>query len=111
MARVSKQLGVKEAMNLTLGLENDKASTMMMSRVACFGKICHNSKTYSGTLSRHLLAYQSMISNVQASLRDLIEMILVAMFLEGSIDRDRDDWMDLSLGYTPSSIKQQYLFG
>ncbi len=93
-------------MNLTLSLENDKASTMMVSRVACFGKTRHNPKTYSGTLSRHLLAYQSMISNVQASLRDLIEMILVAMFLEGSIDRDRDDWMKLSLGYTPGSIKQ-----
>ena len=72
---------------------------MMVSRVACFGKIRHSPNTYSGTLSRHLLAYQSMISNVQASLRDLIEMILVAMFLEGSIDRDRDDWMNLSLGY------------
>ena len=74
---------------------------MMVSRVACFGKIRHSPTTYSGTLSRHLLAYQSMISNVQASLRDLIEMILVAMFLEGSIDRDRDDWMNLSLGYAP----------
>ena len=72
---------------------------MMVSRVACFGKIRHSPKMYSGTLSRHLLAYQSMISNVQASLRELIEMILVAMFLEGSIDRDRDDWMNLSLGY------------
>ena len=98
-------------MNLTLGLENDKASTMMVSRVACFGKIRHNTKTYSGTLSRHLLAYQSMISNVQASLRDLIEMILVAMFLEGSIDRERDDWMDLSLGYALSSIEQQDALG
>ena len=76
---------------------------MMVSRVACFGKIRHSPTTYTGAVSRHLLAYQSMISNVQASLRDLIEMILVAMFLEGTIDRDRNDWMNLSLGYTPIS--------
>ena len=72
---------------------------MMVSRVACFGRIRHNAREYTGPLSRHLLAYQSIISNMQASLRDLIEMIFTAMFLEGSIDRDRDDWMDLSLRY------------
>ena len=46
-----------------------------------------------------MLAYHSIVSNVHASLRDLLEMIVAAMFLEGLVDRDRDDWVDISLGY------------
>ena len=72
---------------------------MLVSRVACLGKLRHQPKGYSGPLSRHLLAYHSITSTVQASLRDLIEMSLATMFLEGAVDRDREDWMKLSLGY------------
>ena len=72
---------------------------MLVSRVACLGKIHHHPRGYSGPLSRHLLSYYSVISTVQASLRDLVEMSLATMFLEGYVVRDRDDWMDLSLGY------------
>ena len=46
-----------------------------------------------------MLAYQSIVSNVHGSLRDLLEMIVAAMFLEGLVDRDRNDWVDISLGY------------
>lgn len=80
------------------GSDIDKRNCMLVSRLACLGKIHHEPKSWSGPLSRHLLAYQSLISNVHASLRDLIEMILAAMFLEGLVDRDRDDWIDISLG-------------
>lgn len=72
---------------------------MLVSRVACLGKIQHQPKPYSGPLSKHLLAFQAIISAVRTTLRDLLEMILAAMFLEGSVDRKRQDWMDLSLGY------------
>lgn len=76
----------------------DKRNCMLISRLACLGKIRHEPKGWSGPLSRHLLAYQSVISNVHASLRDLMEMIVAAMFLEGLVDRDRNDWMKISLG-------------
>ncbi|KAL8643191.1 MAG: hypothetical protein Q9228_000176 [Teloschistes exilis] len=56
-----------------------------------------NSRGYSGPLSRHLLAYHSVISAMQAALRDLVEMSAVTMFLEGYVDRERDDWMDIAL--------------
>ena len=72
---------------------------MLVSRVACLGKLRHQPKGYSGPLSRHLLAYHSMVSTVQISLRDLIEMNLATIFLEGAVDRNRGDWMGLSLGY------------
>ena len=71
---------------------------MLVSRLACLGKIRHNAKRWSGPLSKHLLAYQSIISSVHESLRDLMEMILAAMFLEGLVERDRNDWTDISLG-------------
>ena len=71
---------------------------MLVSRVACFGKIRHDPKGYSGPLSRHLLAYQSIISNVHATVRDLMEMNLASMFLKGLIDRTRNDWAEISHG-------------
>lgn len=75
----------------------DKRNCMLISRIACLGKIQHQKKPYSGPLSRHLLAYQSIISRVRNTLRDLVEMILAAMFLEGSVQRERTDWIDLSI--------------
>lgn len=72
---------------------------MLVSRVACLGKMHHQPRGYSGPLSRHMLSYYSVISTLQASLRDLVEMSVATMFLEGYIERVRDDWMDLSLGY------------
>ena len=32
-------------------------------------------------------------------MRDLVEMSVVTMFLEGGAERDRDDWMDIALTY------------
>jgi len=83
--------------------EVDRSNCMLVSRVACFGLIRHQQKGYSGPLSRHLLAYQSMISSVHACDRDILEMVLVAMFLEGSVDRERDDWMEIRLGFDCNS--------
>lgn len=80
------------------GSDIDKRNAMLVSRVACLGKIRHSAKGYSGPLSRHMLAYHSIVSSVHASLRDLLEMIVAAMFLEGLVDRDREDWADISLG-------------
>ena len=71
---------------------------MLVARVASFGRLRHKAKGYSGPLSRSLLAYHSFISSLQCGVRDLLEMNLVSMFLDGSIERDRDDWMELSLG-------------
>ncbi|KAI4163464.1 MAG: hypothetical protein LQ342_002971 [Letrouitia transgressa] len=80
------------------GTDLDKRNCMLVSRVACLGKIHHQSRGYSGPLSRHMLAYYSIVSVLQAHLRDLVEMSLVTMFLEGLVDREREDWMEISLG-------------
>ena len=81
-----------------LHVDIDKRNCMLVSRIACLGKIRHQEQPFSGPLSRHLTAYQAMASSVRNGLRDLLEMALAAMLMEGSVDRDlQSDWMDLSL--------------
>lgn len=70
---------------------------MLMSRVACIAKLQHKNIGYSGPLSREMLCYRSLISEVRATLRNLIEVVLAGLFLNGDADRDRTDWTDMSL--------------
>lgn len=46
-----------------------------------------------------MLCYRSLISEVRATLRQLIEIVLAGIFLNGDADRDRKDWTELSIGY------------
>ena len=87
----------------------DKRNCMLVSRVACLGRLIHQPRGYSGPLSRHLLAYHSMVSAVQASMRDMLEMCLVTMFLEGGVNREREDWMEIALTYGPVLWESSYL--
>lgn len=87
------------SLSVLIIIDIDKRNCMLISRTASLAKLHHQPKGYSGPLSRHLLSYNSIVSSLQASLRDLVEMSLATMFLEGHVDRERSDWMDLSLGY------------
>ena len=89
---------------MTSPLDEEKAACMLVSRVASLGRLHHKAKGYSGPLSRPLLAYHSIISSLQGGLRDLVEMILLATLLEGGIERERQDWMELSVGYVPQRV-------
>ena len=77
----------------------DKRNCMLVSRIATLGKLQHYDKGYRGPLSRHLLAFRSLVSALHFALRDLLEISLATLFLKGHVDRDRDDWMDLALGW------------
>ncbi|KAA6408456.1 MAG: hypothetical protein FRX48_07538 [Lasallia pustulata] len=92
------------------GTDTDKRSCLLVSRVASLGKLRHQPKGYSGPLSRHLLGYHSVISALRASLRDLVDISLATMFLDGNADRDRNDWMDLALGL-PFYDENSYALG
>ena len=70
---------------------------MILSRVACLAKLHHKPVGYNGPLDRHLLAFESIIDAVRSSLRDLLEVILTSLLLNGEADRDRSDWASLSL--------------
>ncbi|KAL2011533.1 hypothetical protein VTN00DRAFT_4251 [Thermoascus crustaceus] len=79
------------------GSDEDKKFNMLVSRVACIGKLRHKSIGYSGPLSRQLLSYRSLVCAVRATLRDLIEVVLAGLLLSGEADRDRKDWTEMSV--------------
>ncbi|KAF3483463.1 XPG I-region protein [Arthroderma uncinatum] len=79
------------------GSDEEQQHNLLISRVACFGKIQHKPIGYSGPLSRQLLSFRSLVSTVRATLRDLIEVILATLLLSGEASRDREDWAELGL--------------
>ena len=79
------------------GSETDKRNSLLLSRLACFGKFRHKPIGYSGPLSRQLLAYHSMGAAVRSGLRDLLEITLTSLMMNGDADRERNDFTDLSI--------------
>ncbi|KAJ5587375.1 XPG N-terminal [Penicillium hispanicum] len=79
------------------GSEEDKTFNMLVSRVACIAKLQHKNIGYSGPLSRQLLCYRSLISEVRTALRNLIEVVLAGLLLSGDADRDRNDWAEMGI--------------
>ena len=77
-------------------IDQVKSMTNLVCRIASFGRLKHRETGYSGPLDRQLLSYSFMIAAVRSSLRDLVETILVSMFLNGEINRMRDDWSELA---------------
>ena len=82
---------------LSLTIEEEKSFNLLVARVACFGKLRHKPIGYSGPLSHQLLSYHSLIYALRSTLRNLIEVVLAGLLLNGEVDRDRDDWSGLSL--------------
>ena len=88
-----------EDVQLSGVLDEERTFNMLVSRVACIGKLRHKNIGYSGPLSRQLLSFRSLISTVRATLRDLIEVVLAGLLLGGDADRDRKDWTEMSTKY------------
>ena len=80
---------------LTL-LDTDRRNCLLVSRLACTGKMLHPTIGYTGPLSRHLLAYHAIVAEVRSSLRDLLEMTLAVLFLEADAERVREDLLDIA---------------
>jgi hypothetical protein len=82
---------------------------MLVSRVACIAKLQHKAIGYSGPLSRQLLCYRSLVSEVRSALRNLVEVVLASMLLSGEADRDRKDWPELGIKYVISRTSLEIL--
>jgi hypothetical protein len=80
---------------------------MLVSRVACIAKLQHKNIGYSGPLSRQLLCYRSLISEVRHALRNLIEVVLTSLLLSGDADRDRNDWTEMTIKYVAYSPQRK----
>lgn len=46
-----------------------------------------------------MLCYRSLISEVRSTLRNLIEVVLAGMLLNGDVERERKDWTEMSIKY------------
>ncbi|KAI1945161.1 hypothetical protein LOZ57_004459 [Ophidiomyces ophidiicola] len=93
----SKELFVNTSGGPMRGSAEERSFNLLISRVACFGKIRHKSIGYSGPLSRQLLSFHSLVYAIRSTLRDLIEVILAGLLLGGEADRERSDWSSLGL--------------
>lgn len=79
------------------GNDKDKRCTLLVSRVAAFGRFDHQSIGYTGPLSRNMLAYNSLVNVVRSGLRDLAEVCLTTMLLNGDASRNSCDLTELGL--------------
>lgn len=79
------------------GGDKDKRCTLLISRIAAFGRFDHQGIGYTGPLSRNMLAYNSLVNAVRNGLRDLAEVCLTTMLLNGDASRDSCDLTELGL--------------
>lgn len=79
------------------GTDIDRRNNLLVSRVACLGNLNHKPIGFTGPLSRHLLAYHSMVSAVRSTLRDLAEVSLTTLLLNGDAKRDLPDLYTLGI--------------
>lgn len=69
----------------------------LISRIACLGHLNHQEIGYTGVLSRNMLAYLSTLDAVRSGLRDLSEVCLTTILLNGDANRERQDFSELGL--------------
>ncbi|KKA18633.1 hypothetical protein T310_7403, partial [Rasamsonia emersonii CBS 393.64] len=79
------------------GTDEEKTYNLLISRVACIGKLRHKNIGYSGPLSRQLLSFRSLVSAVRSTLRDLIEVVLAGLLLSGEADREITSLTEMSV--------------
>jgi Temperature dependent protein affecting M2 dsRNA replication. len=83
------------------GSEEDQSSLLLISRCATLLKLRHEANGYTGPLSKNLLHFRTLVSEVRSADRDLIEAILASMFMYAQAKRKRDDGWELSHQYVP----------
>jgi hypothetical protein len=81
------------------GTETDQSSLLLISRCASLLKLRHQANGYTGPLSKNLLAFRSLVSEVRSADRDLVEAILASMFMYAQAKRTRQDSWELSHEY------------
>lgn len=79
------------------GTAKDKRCTLLISRIANFGRFDHQAIGYTGPLSRNMLAYNSLINAVRSGLRDMSEVCVTTMLLCGEVSRESCDLTKLGL--------------
>lgn len=71
-----------------MATEIDRRNALLVSRVASLLRLAHQPSGWHGPLSRHMHAFTTMINVVRTSLRDLLEVTLTTLLLNGDADRE-----------------------
>jgi hypothetical protein len=78
------------------GSAEDKTHVLLLGRMATLIRMRHMTHGYTGPLNKNLLAFRSLSSAVREANRDLIEAILLSMFLNDQSERDREDGVEIA---------------
>jgi hypothetical protein len=81
------------------GTADDRASLLLISRCASLLKLRHEQIGYTGPLSKNLLHFRSLASEVRSADRSLTEAIVASNFLHAQSKRQRDDYLEIGQRY------------
>jgi len=81
----------------------EQSSLLLISRCATLLRLRQGDNGYTGPLNKNLLAYRSVVCEVRAADRDLVEAIAARMFMRAEAKRHRDDNWELSHRYVKST--------
>ena len=89
---------------LRLSLDEERGHIRLLCRVACLTTLKKSTTTWKGPVSKSLLAYNSMVTEVQRNVRNLIEMVVLSMCAHGDVDRLHKrphEWTSIGMQYRP----------
>ncbi|CCJ28602.1 unnamed protein product [Pneumocystis jirovecii] len=78
------------------GTEEEKSFTTLISRVACLSVLHQKDVPWAGPLSQGLLVFNFFIKILSQTIRNLIEMVTVSLFMNRDANRERDDWLEFA---------------
>lgn len=88
--------------------EEDQDCLLLISRCATLLKLRHEANGYTGPLSKNLLHFRSLASEVRSADRDLTEALVLNMFTLAVARRDRSDAWELGHRYVLHLILGTY---
>jgi hypothetical protein len=81
------------------GTEEDRVSLLLISRCATLLNLRHQQVGYTGPLSKNLLHFRTLASEVRLADRDLVEAIVASNFVQAQSTRQRDDYFEIGHRY------------
>jgi hypothetical protein len=91
----------------TNGIDVEKNHIRFICRLACLASLAKPPYPWKGPVSLAYLAFNSMVMEVARNLRNLVEMVVLAMCVHGDVERfERPtfEWTKLGLMYSTSSF-------
>jgi Temperature dependent protein affecting M2 dsRNA replication len=85
-------------------VDEDKRHVRYICRLACTTSVKTSPTVWRAPVSHAYLAFNSMVMEFSRNMRNLVEMVVLAMCVHGDVDRigrDTFEWTKLGLMYFP----------